>query len=64
VLISKIINGKISNNVIGAFRKERKYGYNGLIFIPLKKEISSRIFRIIDNVKKIKLIKKYFPKNF
>jgi len=55
---------KFSNNVIGAFRKDRKYGYNGFIFIPLKKDISSRIFKIIDNVKKIKLIKKYFPIKF
>ena len=56
------MNGKISNNVIGVLSKVKKYGYKKFISKSLKKEISSKIPKIIDNYKKIILIFKNFIK--
>ena len=61
---NKNIKGNISNNVIGAPKKVKKYGKRKLVPEFLKKEISSKILSIIIKLKKTKLIKKNFPKKF
>ena len=58
------IKGKISNNVIGAFKNVKKYGINGLTLASLKKDISSKIFKIIARDKNTKLTRKKFLKYF
>ena len=48
------MKGKISNNVIGVFKRDKKYGKRKFLFEYFKKEISSSVFKI--NIKDINII--------
>ena len=56
VVVNNNINGKISNNVIGAFKIVKKYGNKKFTSKFLKKEISSSIPKMIVKQKNIILI--------
>ena len=49
------MNGNISNKIDGAFKNVKKIGSKKLLFVSLKKDISSNKFIITIIIKKIKL---------
>ena len=50
----KKINGKVSYTIVGAVNKVSNNGYKVFTLISLKKETSSKIFKIIESEKKIR----------